>query len=148
MIDLGTVCFGECMCGKRRQNIVHVRTVMIMMRLSPQSRACRQGAVICILAILLDSGRSEAEVAIVAVWDHAGMPFSLMVMTYGSSRLKTSSSGSLGLAWMDGLGRRLAAGAIAMISARGERVRRSCDPDVCSANCGCLWRWSCLLCWL
>ena len=34
------------------------------------SKSGRQGAVI--LAILLDSGRNEAEVAIVAVWDHVG----------------------------------------------------------------------------
>ena len=34
------------------------------------SKSGRQGAVV--LAILLDSGCNEAEVAIVAVWDHAG----------------------------------------------------------------------------
>ena len=67
MIALGTVCFGECMCDKRRQALkqcTHRHDEVVA------SKSGRQGAVI--LAILLGSGSSEAEVAIVAVWDHAG----------------------------------------------------------------------------
>ena len=55
------------MCDKRRQALkqcTHRHDEVVA------SKSGRQGAVV--LAILLDSGCNEADVAIVAVWDHAG----------------------------------------------------------------------------